>query len=140
MLFFYPTPVLTKFLLLCVLTTHDASTYTGITAVDAGLRAAHYATYAALTRSGYSYPSARLCQPRGTGGNRHGPIRRASGCRDMALRCQRSRACVGLCQDLEGRRFSIQRQSKHHLNIVVHTQPAVLLASERAYYLGETHG
>ncbi|KAG9090098.1 hypothetical protein FS749_000815 [Ceratobasidium sp. UAMH 11750] len=56
MLFFYPDIVLAKFLLLCVLTTHDAPTYISITAIDAGLRAAHYATYAALTQSGLQLP------------------------------------------------------------------------------------
>ncbi|KAG9083505.1 hypothetical protein FS749_005974 [Ceratobasidium sp. UAMH 11750] len=55
-MFFYPVLVLSKFLLLCALTTYDAPTYIGITAIDAGVHVAHYATYATLTRSGLQLP------------------------------------------------------------------------------------
>ncbi|KAG8746278.1 hypothetical protein FRC10_005527 [Ceratobasidium sp. 414] len=46
-LFLHPTKLvlaLSKFLLIYALTTHDVSTYSGITAVDTWLRAAHFAT------------------------------------------------------------------------------------------------
>ncbi|KAG8735931.1 hypothetical protein FRC10_010002 [Ceratobasidium sp. 414] len=145
MLFLYPATLvlaLSKFLLLCVLTTHNVSTYVGITAVDAGLRATHFATYATLSRSGLQLPVSAFI-----------PAPEALSTTDIVLYAVPAavaawRSSIGALSCVSDFVTSLEavvsravdathRQWVHYTNMLVHIRSVALLSRKRTHYLDE---
>ncbi|KAG9102529.1 hypothetical protein FRC06_001838 [Ceratobasidium sp. 370] len=145
MLLLYPATLafsLSKFLLFYVLTTRDVSTYVGIAAAGAGLHAAHFVTYATLSRSGLQLPVGAFL-----------PAPEALSATDMVLYAApaavgawRSSVDVLECASdfaktlkvVVSRTVDAIQQQWDYLDILVHTRPVVTLSSERTYFLDET--